>query len=353
MRSRYLARAGLIVVGALVALVCAELVLRLLPKVTLTKGWVLGHPERVLDRNVIYVYPRYKTPSFYRVDEKQPTLVALGDSFTAGFPVGRELSYPARLQEELARAGAPMHVLNLGTGDSGPDQHLRLFVDYALPRVTPDVVVWQFYPNDILDNCAVPTYDIEDGKLVRLDASDNWLYRRGLLFELTPLPAWLKLRSRVYLSVLKAAEHWTYAQVPPEFSAHREAWSEAKVRLEVGEMDRLARERGFRAYYTLVPPRALSIEPEREEDVRQIEWARESYAMLREILAPRPEFIDLVLDEKSAASPAGYYSSDKADPNPPGDRHLNEEGYHEIARQIAKRVVADEHAHADVSRAQP
>ena len=132
-----------------------------------------------------------------------------------------------------------------------------------------------------------------------------------------------------------------------------EEWAAAKIRLEVDEMERLARERGFRAYYTLVPPRGLWIEPTREEDVHEIDWVRKSHARLREILAPHPNFIDLDFEGNRDEIAERYYASGKADPNPPGDKHLNEAGYYEIARRIARRVITDEKDGAGVQPARP
>ena len=106
MMSRYAARAALVVASALVALVLVELALRLQPPVRLRKGWVLGHAERVLDSKLIYIHPSHKIPAYYHVPGEQPALVALGDSYTASFPVGRERSYPARLQEATDAAAA-------------------------------------------------------------------------------------------------------------------------------------------------------------------------------------------------------------------------------------------------------
>ena len=135
---RYTARLSLALVTFSMAFALAEAILHLWP-VELASGWLLDSDKRALDPDLIYVNPLHTRESYYRVQSGLPTLVTLGDSFTAGYPVPLARSYPSVLQRKLARAGLPTNVVNLGVGDSGPDQHLGLFEHYALRYVQPEI----------------------------------------------------------------------------------------------------------------------------------------------------------------------------------------------------------------------
>jgi acyl-CoA thioesterase-1 len=78
---------------------------------------------------------------------RQPVIVAIGDSMTAGYGVAPELSYPAQLEKELNRRGYPFRVVNQGVTASTSTQILgRLTRALA---VNPDIVIVQFGGNDI------------------------------------------------------------------------------------------------------------------------------------------------------------------------------------------------------------
>jgi acyl-CoA thioesterase-1 len=85
----------------------------------------------------------------------QPTLiVAPGDSNTAGFGVGREYAFPARLQALLRSGGYDVQVANVGiTGDTLGGMLARL--DHSVPPGTGIVIVQGGY-NDLLARRTAP-----------------------------------------------------------------------------------------------------------------------------------------------------------------------------------------------------
>ena len=150
----------------------------------------------------------------------------MGDSFTRGFPVLSSQNYPAHLEQILEEGGFPVNVINTGLGDSGPDCHLRLLVDYLLPRVNPSIVIWTFYPNDIRDNVITSTYALHDRQLVRQDGSRHWLARRYRFFHAIPLPASDKRESYLFRLFLRAIESvGVWLTVPPELRDEMWNWS--------------------------------------------------------------------------------------------------------------------------------
>jgi lysophospholipase L1-like esterase len=347
-------RIGLAAAASVAALVLVESALRIRPP-QVASAWIIGTHKRVLDPDLIYVNPQHVDPSFYRRDPKLPTVVTLGDSFTESYPVGAERSYPSCLERILARRGHPANVVNLGSGDSGPDQQLRLLERYALQYTRPDVVIWQFYENDVWDNITKAVFDIENGRLVPIPAADNWMYKRQLFYDATPLPRSVKRHSFIYQYILKGAEHWAMAQVPPAYASTPERWAKEKIRLEIEEMERLARARGFRVYYVAVPPQAMSMNTATDasgDDAIRIEKLKTSHPKLRAQIAAQPGYIELDFERhgrarapRPTARPKPgwqrlYVHGDQRDHHSGlGSRHLNEAGYRAMARQIARRIA--------------
>ena len=90
-------------------------------------------------------------------DSQRPTIVAFGDSLTAGHGVNRDESYPADLQRNLDARGYRYRVVNLGiSGNTTKDGVLRI------PEVLqyhPSVVIVAFGGNDGLRG--LPIQDTE------------------------------------------------------------------------------------------------------------------------------------------------------------------------------------------------
>jgi acyl-CoA thioesterase I len=75
-----------------------------------------------------------------------PTIVAVGDSMTAGYGVQPDSSYPAQLQKELAKRGYGYRVVNQGvTGSTTLQAFSRL--NRAL-AAQPEIVIVQLGGND-------------------------------------------------------------------------------------------------------------------------------------------------------------------------------------------------------------
>ncbi|HXT21785.1 MAG TPA: arylesterase [Thermoanaerobaculia bacterium] len=77
---------------------------------------------------------------------RQPVVVFLGDSLTAGLGLSAEEAWPTLLTEQLAAAGTPIRAVNAGvSGDTSAGGLRRL--DWLL-RQRPDVVVVELGAND-------------------------------------------------------------------------------------------------------------------------------------------------------------------------------------------------------------
>jgi len=81
-------------------------------------------------------------------DAQERTIIAFGDSLTAGLGVPVEESYPARLQARVGAEGYHYRVVNAGVSGDTTAGGLRR-VDWAL-RLRPDVVIVELGVNDAL-----------------------------------------------------------------------------------------------------------------------------------------------------------------------------------------------------------
>lgn len=343
-KARRAAQILLAVGGAALGIALAEGGLRIFWNRTPLDWWLIQ--GFVPDPELFFVPLPFRQDGFLKIDPSLPTVVTLGDSFTAGFPVSSEESYPAVLREILVQRGRPTNVVNLGVGASGPDQQLRILRHY-LPAVHPDVVVWQFYQNDLWNGFLHPLFTIEQGRLVALDPTRNFAYRCRILFDGFPLPRSVKERSYLLRLTFEVVGHWgRLAEVPEDVRADPEAWVLEKIRLEIREMKTLAAERGFRLYILLVAPQAswLAADATRSADAQ--DW-RSSDEFLRDrqlrgLLAATGAFIDAgpATMERSEA-PTSMFANGAKDPAALGRRHLNELGYRRVAEIIDARLQGD------------
>lgn len=77
------------------------------------------------------------------------TVLAFGDSITAGYGLSRQEALPVKLQEKLHAAGLPVTVINAGvSGDTTAGGVTRL--EWTLKRTNPDYVIVALGGNDLL-----------------------------------------------------------------------------------------------------------------------------------------------------------------------------------------------------------
>jgi acyl-CoA thioesterase-1 len=85
------------------------------------------------------------------------TIIAVGDSLTAGFGVAEEMAYPARLERRLQDAGYDFRVINAGINGEKSGEALAR-IGTILSR-NPDIVILQTGTNDGLRG--VPPKEME------------------------------------------------------------------------------------------------------------------------------------------------------------------------------------------------
>lgn len=75
------------------------------------------------------------------------TIVAVGDSLTAGLGVAEEMAYPARLERKLKAAGYNYQVINAGvSGETSSGARSR--IKWVISSLHPDIVILETGAND-------------------------------------------------------------------------------------------------------------------------------------------------------------------------------------------------------------
>ena len=333
----------------------------------LSSDWILGHKDRVPDPDILNISRKFLDDQYYSAyleTQNDQMIIALGDSFTDGYPVRRcpdrrppcpnDDSYPGILERLLSQDEKTISVVRAGMTDTGPDQQLRLFKKYILPTFQPQIVVWQFYSNDTVNNVLYSTYDISNSnELTLLDGKSNWSFQRLRLYNLIPLPESIKKQSRIIKLTMSYFERKRFSQVPDNFVDDPREWGRKKIVLEIEEMKRLSKLHNFELYLVLVAPQAYYMKmadptwnwPDRW-DSRETE-----YQLLKNIFEEQPNFISAEFTAEDIHNVTGMhvtsisdtlFASAERDKALEGIRHFNEIGYEMLAKAVANRITSDQ-----------
>lgn len=112
-------------------------------------------------------------------------ILMIGDSFTYGGEVAHLDSYPAVLEKKLLDNWYNVNVINAGVPGYGPDQQL-VYLRELLPKINPDLVIWNLYENDITDANYYCLFHEEHGELTSIPSWRNNVYRQGYLVNALP-----------------------------------------------------------------------------------------------------------------------------------------------------------------------
>lgn len=94
------------------------------------------------------------------MSETQKTILAFGDSLTAGYGISSDFSFPVQLEKKLREGGHEVRVINAGvSGDTTSGGLTRL--EWTLQQQNPDFVILELGANDMLRGIA-PTVTREN-----------------------------------------------------------------------------------------------------------------------------------------------------------------------------------------------
>lgn len=109
----------------------------------------------------------------YSKPDRTRRILCLGDSFTFGYGVEAEETYPKVMERKLNAIpwqNQAWEVLNAGVGSTGTAQQLAYFVSEGY-KYQPDFVLLGFFQeNDFWDNVVCGLYSLEGDRLVKHDA---------------------------------------------------------------------------------------------------------------------------------------------------------------------------------------
>jgi len=141
-------------------------------------------------------------PSAVETTSPELTIVALGDSLTAGFGLPEEDAYPAKLERRLRAEGYSCRVVNAGvSGETSSDALSRL--DWVL-GMKPDIVILETGANDGLRGIdpAVPRGNI-DKILTRLREAGVITVLCGMKMTFSLGPAYIADFDAIYPAMAK------------------------------------------------------------------------------------------------------------------------------------------------------
>jgi acyl-CoA thioesterase-1 len=99
-------------------------------------------------KRLLLIVPITSVPFLPAMAEQSITIVALGDSLTAGYGLAESDSFPAKLETALRSRGYDVTVVNAGvSGDTAEDALARL--DWSVPE-TADAVIVELGANNAL-----------------------------------------------------------------------------------------------------------------------------------------------------------------------------------------------------------
>jgi lysophospholipase L1-like esterase len=239
-------------------------------------------------------------------------LLVLGDSFTASTQIRLERSYPRLLQRLLdERAAESWEVISLAVNGWGTAQEWLALRHHGL-AFAPDVVLLQFFPNDVCNNAAAAAdlcafhdgmrpYLVEDGGGWRV----VWTQ---------PLRRRLRLGSALYRAAERGLAELRMRWRAGTFTRGAEADEALWLRAEQAE--RLQREFGIAMH-----PFFYAYAPEAEQIPAVAEGWRATEAMIEamsaELRAAGIPLALVVMPYDRAVDPAAWQATWSGEPRPP------------------------------------
>ena len=293
--------------------------------------WQLQANARAPSASSILTLPRFLQEEYYQTADGERVIVALGDSFTEGYPVGPDAAWPALLEKSLDEADTPTRVINMGMGNTGPQQQVRILEDQLLSRIKPDDVIWALYANDLGDDLIQNTFEIENDQLKSLDGSQHWIYRRLDLWQSLPLPISVRKRSALIRILMHRWEQTLHPYRSRDLNAEQHGLDLLLERVA----DRAARD-GFRLWLVLIVPEASYLHEQDPENWSD-NWIFNEHNRLRKILKHHPNVFEIDFSDDGRSAEAFFVDTSR-DGAEPGDHHFNEEGQRMMTRKLLMLV---------------
>jgi hypothetical protein len=181
-------KCSIVIVGTvLYTLLAAEVFLRIMYPIPLIPRYVVASSLGIRGNqpNAVYwhVSPHYKiqmrtNSKGIRADREIPyekpagvkRILLLGDSFGMGYEVDLKDTFIHQMEVNLNQMGIPCETINLSVSGFGNAEELILLREEGL-KYSPDLVVLAWHSTDYDDNIRSGLFALEEGKLIRKNAT--------------------------------------------------------------------------------------------------------------------------------------------------------------------------------------
>ncbi len=272
-------------------------------------------------------------------------ILVVGDSFTAGFNVRYEYNYARQLERMMKKDNISVDMMVAGTPSWDTSTEVK-FLERVGLDFKPDIVIIQYYGNDVETNYLRKIFILEDGNLID-NTPISITFRKRMIFYLTSKSALFK-RIYDFLTYTPYIKTLTLTLIeghPPEYSDKECNYCNLFI-----ENPDVIYSNGYNLTYKLLQKFSnmgkiqrfipvLLIIPLKEQ-VYDEDWNKfASYSMIRDLNEKRiiknsPKDI-LVINAYS------YFANYNESIYFPNDIHLNEKG-HAILAEILYSALAND-----------
>jgi hypothetical protein len=142
-------------------------------------------------------------------------ILFLGDSFTYGFGVNDDQTFPYLAEKQLLAKKLSVEVINAGNSGRGTDYELKFFRVLGY-KFHPDLTVLCFLSNDFVDNERGQVYRVSpEGEITPKPLSDGRGFIKNVLYNL-PGYNWLVSWSQAANLVKEAGIKWYLTRTDPK-----------------------------------------------------------------------------------------------------------------------------------------
>ena len=187
-----------------------------------------------------------------RRNQDAPQVLVIGDSFTFGYAVEYEESYPAILDDAV---GDGWEVINAGQPGYGPIQYRMLLEDLLASGFAPEsIVLAVFVGNDIFDVMIDKDQPVRDGFIGNPG---------GIKFHLKQNSHLYRMASRAYHTLTTPSAQFIHSSIDlmkSDFWEDEDIEASYEVyKAELARFKEICDERGIELYLAIIPP-AVSVD---------------------------------------------------------------------------------------------
>ena len=258
-------------------------------------------------------------------------IIILGDSFVLGNTTSEE-TFPFHLNKIIQSDHKQFQVLNAGISGHGTDQEYLFFVKNILPRIKPQILIWNVNENDVYDNIDRPLFDLKNNKLEKIPAWKSGFYLNAIF--LSYLPDYFKNQSRAVNLISTNLSRLRLFHITEK---DKTAWSIKKINYEINEMQKLSKLNGFKLIIAISPNKAIADDlPAKYKGLNNINEIKKTLKDV-EIIDQNEYFINFKSSTQKSENNTELFLNEK-DEFPIEAWHPNSFGNYLMARSLMDQI---------------